>query len=171
MPKETPIIQLLPLGPRRAAAELAQRSDDELMTLAAAGLVEAFSELVVAPGILLAPPEMPVSYYRLKFLAHDGAPAGYSANLSCLPEESFCFVTLANGDGADFIGSLVTAISTLVDLPAPSAPPDLSPRPDRFPAHAGTYDDPFALGEVDVTARADGPSVLVPTLDPTTRST
>jgi RNA polymerase sigma-70 factor (ECF subfamily) len=44
--KETPIIQLLPSGPRRAATELAQRSDDELMTLAAAGLVEAFSELV-----------------------------------------------------------------------------------------------------------------------------
>jgi len=46
---ETPIIQLLqllPQGPRRGAAELAQRSDDELMTLAAAGLVEAFSELV-----------------------------------------------------------------------------------------------------------------------------
>jgi RNA polymerase sigma-70 factor (ECF subfamily) len=50
--KETPIVQLLqllqplPPGQRRAAAELAQRSDDELMTLAAAGLVEAFSELV-----------------------------------------------------------------------------------------------------------------------------
>ena len=43
MGQETPII---PLGPRRAAAELAQRSDDDLMTLAAAGVVEAFSELV-----------------------------------------------------------------------------------------------------------------------------
>lgn len=121
----------------------------------------------VAPGILLAPPGRPVSYYKLKFLTHDGALAGYSANLSCLPEQDFCFVTLANGDDADFIGSLVTAISTLVDLPAPSPPPDLSPRPDRFPAYAGTYDDPFALGEVDVTARADGLSALVPSLDPT----
>ena len=50
-------------------------------------------------------------------LAHDGALAGYSANLSCLPERDFCFISLASGDGAFFTSSLVTAIATLVELP------------------------------------------------------
>jgi RNA polymerase sigma-70 factor (ECF subfamily) len=36
----------LPVGPKRAAAELRARTDDELMRLAAGGLPEAFDELV-----------------------------------------------------------------------------------------------------------------------------
>ena len=37
---------VIPLAPRRAAAELGERPDDDLMRLAAAGVLEAFSELV-----------------------------------------------------------------------------------------------------------------------------
>ena len=37
---------VIPLGSRRAPADLQARTDDELMRLAAAGLLEAFSELV-----------------------------------------------------------------------------------------------------------------------------
>lgn len=44
MPRDSDA-QVTALAPRRAAAELRQRTDDELMLLAAAGRLEAFSEL------------------------------------------------------------------------------------------------------------------------------
>jgi CubicO group peptidase (beta-lactamase class C family) len=133
-----------------------------------AGLTSYGFGVVTAPGITLALPGRPAAYYPLKLLTHDGALAGYSANLSCLPERDFCFISLASGDGAFFTGSLVTAIATLVDLPAPVTPPDVSPKPQRFPAYAGTYLDPFVLGRIDVTNGAGGLSALVPAIDPTT---
>jgi RNA polymerase sigma-70 factor (ECF subfamily) len=43
MPSDAPI---LPLTPRRAVADLRARPDDELMRLAAAGMLDAFNELV-----------------------------------------------------------------------------------------------------------------------------
>lgn len=123
--------------------------------------------VVVAPGIGLAPPGKPAGYYALRLLTHDGALAGYSANLSCLPQRDFCFISLASGDNAFFNASLVTAIATLVDLPAPVQPPDVAPRPERFPAYAGTYFDPFVLGEIDIANGPVGLSAHVPVVDPT----
>ena len=123
--------------------------------------------VAVEPGFALAAPSKPLAYYPLRVLFHDGALTGYSANLACLPERDFCFISLANGDGAFFNNSLITAIATLVDLPAPVAAPDFSPRPERFAAYAGTYVDPFALGEVDVTAGVAGLSARAAAIDPT----
>jgi CubicO group peptidase (beta-lactamase class C family) len=122
--------------------------------------------VLVAPGIQLALPGRPAAYYPLTRLTHDGAIPGYSANLSCLPARDFCFISLASGDGAFFTNSLTTAITTLVQLPPPAAPPDVAPQPERFPAYAGTYVDPFVLGEVDITNAAGGLSARLPTLDP-----
>ena len=122
--------------------------------------------VVTAPGISLASPLGQVGYYALKIVAHDGALPGYSANLSCLPEVDFCFITLASRDNALFVRSLVTAIQTLVQLPPPSAGPDVAPRLDRFDAYAGTYVDPFALGTVQITRTGNTLSAFVPTLDP-----
>jgi CubicO group peptidase (beta-lactamase class C family) len=119
-----------------------------------------------SPGISLATAQGRPQYYALTAIGHDGALAGYSANLSCLPQADFCFVTLASGDDAFFINSLVTAIETLVDLPAPSTPPDLSPRLDRLDDYAGTYVDPFVLGTIQITRAGNGLSAFVPTLDP-----
>ena len=123
--------------------------------------------VVVAPGFSLAPPGKPAGYYPLRLLTHDGALAGYSANLSCLPERDFCFISLASGDNAFFNASLVTAIATLVDLPAPVSPPDVAPRPERFPAYAGTYVDPFVLGEIDIANGPTGLTAQIPVIDPT----
>ncbi|HSS37740.1 MAG TPA: hypothetical protein VLT58_03125, partial [Polyangia bacterium] len=122
--------------------------------------------VVTAPSISLASPLGQVGYYALKIVAHDGALPGYSANLSCLPEVDFCFITLASRDNALFVRSLVTAIQTLVQLPPPSAGPDVAPRLDRFDAYAGTYVDPFALGTVQITHTGNTLSAFVPTLDP-----
>jgi len=122
--------------------------------------------VVTSPGIALASPQGQVSYYALTMIGHDGALPGYSANMSCLPQVDFCFITLASGDNAFFIQSLVTAIETLVDLPTPSTPPDVGPRLDRLDAYVGTYDDPFALGMAQITRTGDSLSAFVPSLDP-----
>jgi CubicO group peptidase (beta-lactamase class C family) len=120
-----------------------------------------------SPGIRIASSQTQVDYYMLTMIFHDGALPGYSANMSCLPEPDFCFITLASGDGAFFTTSLVTAIQTLVDLPAPSTAPDLAPRLDRLDAYAGSYVDPFVLGTIQITRMGDSLSAFVPTLDPT----
>ncbi len=120
----------------------------------------------VWPNVALPTPTGRESYYPLTALTHDGALAGYSANLSCLPQVDFCFVTLASGDNAFFYQSLVTAIQTLVELPAPSTPPDLAPRLEHFDAYVGTYLDPFVLGTIQITRTGNGLSAFVPTLDP-----
>jgi CubicO group peptidase (beta-lactamase class C family) len=119
-----------------------------------------------APGITLPSVSGPSRYYALTFIGHDGALTGYSANWACLPQVDFCFVALASGDGAFFVNSLVTAIQTLVDLPAPSSPPDFAPRLDRLDAYVGTYVDPFALGTIQITRAGNSLSAFVPTLDP-----
>jgi len=119
-----------------------------------------------SPGIRLASSQTQVDYYALRMIGHDGALSGYAANVSCLPERDFCFITLASGDGAFFISSLVTAIRTLVDLPAPSTGPDLAPRLDRLDAYAGNYVDPFALGPIQITRMGNSLSAFAPTLDP-----
>jgi len=123
--------------------------------------------VVVTPGFGLAQPGEVAGYYPLQLLTHDGALAGYSANMSCIPERDFCFISLASGDNAFFNASLVTAIATLVALPAPVSPPDLAPRPERFPAYAGTYVDPFVLGEIDIANGPTGLSAHIPVVDPT----
>jgi CubicO group peptidase (beta-lactamase class C family) len=120
-----------------------------------------------SPGIGIASSQTHVDHYMLTMIFHDGALPGYSANMSCLPEPDFCFITLASADGAFFNASLVRAIQTLVDLPAPSTAPDLAPRLDRLDAYAGTYVDPFALGTIQITRVGDSLSAFVPTLDPT----
>ena len=130
------------------------------------GLTSYGDGVVTSPGIRLASSQTQVDYYALTMIGHDGALSGYSANISCLPQPDFCFITLASGDGAFFITSLVTAIRTLVDLPAPSTAPDLAPRLDRLDAYAGTYVDPFALGTIQITRTGDSLSAFVPTLDP-----
>lgn len=122
---------------------------------------------VVSPGFAL--PGSPANaYYGLKLLWHDGAIAGFSSYLACLPERDFCFISLASGDGASFQNSLVTAIETLVDLPAQTTPPDTQPRPERYPDYAGTYDDPHALGEFRVTSDGNRLVIQTPNADQTT---
>jgi hypothetical protein len=122
--------------------------------------------VVNASGFSLASGIGQIRYYAMTLLGHAGALPGYSANLTCLPEADFCFVTLASGDEAFFNNSLVTAIKTLVDLPAPSTAPDLSPRLDRLDGYAGTYVDPFVLGTIQITRAGNALSAFAPTLDP-----
>lgn len=139
---------------QRSAMLTAQVNTHELGDLVGYGY-----GVVVNQGLFLGP------FYRTKVLAHEGALPGYHASIVCAPELVLCLVTLANGDAGSFPSSLVTALTTLAHLPAPSEPPELAPDSARFPAYAGDYVDPYGIGTVRVTASADGVFVSVPSLD------
>ena len=149
----------------RDSAQITAMTSPQVSMPETAGRTSYGFGVLTAPGISLAP-QGQVNYYALTMIAHDGALAGYSANPSCLPQVDFCFVTLASADNAFFNQSLVTAIQTLVTLPAPTTPPDVAPRLDRLDAYVGSYVDPFALGTVQITRTGDSLSAFVPTLDP-----
>ena len=118
--------------------------------------------MTVGQGFLLGSPAM---FYRAKTLSHDGAIPGFTASIACAPDLDFCFITLANGDGAAFSRSLVTALGTLTHLPPPSAAPDVAPDPARYSAYAGDYVDAHVVGAVQVSAAGGKLSVSVPELD------
>jgi CubicO group peptidase (beta-lactamase class C family) len=116
-------------------------------------------------GIFLEQEPERTAYYPTPVLTHDGDVAGFASTLLCFPGLDICFLALANGSGAHFEKSFALALPSLVTLPAPTAPPDIGPHPDLFAAYAGSYDDPFVVGMVEVTAQDGNVFISVPSLD------
>jgi CubicO group peptidase (beta-lactamase class C family) len=103
-------------------------------------------------------------FWPVKFLQHGGDVAGFSSTLICAPVQDVCFIALANANGAHFLQSAFSTLPALVTLPAPTAPPDLMPKTDRYPAYAGTYND-LTVGTFTVVANADKLTIRIPALD------
>jgi CubicO group peptidase (beta-lactamase class C family) len=116
--------------------------------------------LLVARGV-----DLDDGHHDVPWIAHDGAIPGYSSIMFYFPEQEFGLVFLASGDGAYFPQSTSVALETLVALPDPVEMPDITPDPAAYPAMAGTYTDPFLLGEVLVTTDGDSLFVEIPSLD------
>ncbi len=104
-------------------------------------------------------------WYDVPGIAHDGDIPGFASTFYCLPEQRFCFVALANASEAHFSKSLEVAIRTLVEFPTPGTMPDITPRPERYPAYAGTYVDRFEIGEIRITTAGSKLFIEVPALD------
>ncbi len=115
--------------------------------------------LIVQQGVFLG------SFYDILIVQHGGAIPGFAADMYWVPACDLGFVTLANTDGAYFIDTLVTALTTLCTLPSPSTPPDLTVDPSSFGALVGTYEDPYNVGTVVVTQDGDDLKVEMPLLD------
>jgi CubicO group peptidase (beta-lactamase class C family) len=109
-------------------------------------------------------PAGPVQFHAATEIYHGGALPGFRSVVSCVPSIDYCFIALANYEGADFFG-METAALRLIELPEAVPPPDLAPIPERFPEYAGTYADPFALGVLTVTLDEAGLHVDWPLLD------
>lgn len=103
-------------------------------------------------------------HYPVDWLSHGGAIAGYSAELNVIPDRGFAFVTLASSDGVYLREALAEAVSSFVELPAPTPGPDLSP-PD--PAdYVGVYEDPWNVGTLIFALDEEGSlTVEMPRLD------
>ncbi len=104
-------------------------------------------------------------FYTIPLVQHGGDIPGFAADLTIIPSLHFGFIAMANADGAHFTKSLVTAISTLNELPAPATPPDLKPDPSTFGMYEGTYNDDYNAGPIIVTKVGDNLEVSMPTVD------
>jgi CubicO group peptidase (beta-lactamase class C family) len=106
------------------------------------------------------------SFYETRLLSHSGAIPGFAADLYYLPACDLGFITLANTDGAYFTNTLVHAITTLCDLPTPSAnPPDISVDPSSFDDYVGDYRDDFNAGQVTLSRVGDELHISIPLAD------
>lgn len=104
-------------------------------------------------------------FRRMKVITHGGAIPGYSAEIWYIPSLRFGFVTLASTDNAYFYDTLGVALSSLTQLPAAELGPSFTPDPADYPRYAGSYDDPFNIGPVEVIAHTTSISVTMPELD------
>ena len=104
-------------------------------------------------------------FYTIPLVQHGGDIPGFAADLTIVPSLHFGFIAMANADGAHFMSSLVTAITTLNTLPEPVTPPDFTVDPSTFGVYEGTYDDAFNAGPIIVTKVGDNLEVSMPKVD------
>lgn len=119
--------------------------------------------LIVDRGIALGD-----AYYDVPVWTHGGVALSYSSAFVVLPAQRFAISILSNGRADDFTASVVAAISTLADLPAPTTPPARPFEPAKLDALVGTYDafdaeiGPF---ELIITRQGNALQIRVPVLD------
>jgi CubicO group peptidase (beta-lactamase class C family) len=104
------------------------------------------------------------SWYATPVWEHGGNTLSFTNIFYIFPELDFAVSICSSGDGTDFSGALDAAITTLVDLPEPSAPPEYVIDPDEFDRHVGAYNDPYSVGGMTVTREGDTLLVEMPTL-------
>jgi CubicO group peptidase (beta-lactamase class C family) len=104
-------------------------------------------------------------WYELPVWQHGGNTLSFSNFFYALPEQDFAVAICASGYAVDFSRSVDAAITTLVDLPEPSAPPEYTFDPAALDDHVGTYTDPHNVGDMIVTREGDALFVEMPTLD------
>lgn len=105
------------------------------------------------------------TFYDMRVIGHSGAIPGYAAEMRYVPSLDIGFVTLANTDGAYFTKSFATALRTLATLPAPKPAPTLAGDPAKLVNLAGSFDDPYNVGSVEVTVEGTVVSVKLPKLE------
>ncbi len=81
------------------------------------------------------------AWYDVPVWSHGGNTRSYSSTFYVLPEQHFAISILSNGEDADFTESVVTAFTTLVDLPAAKAPPARPFVPAELDHLVGTSED------------------------------
>jgi hypothetical protein len=95
---------------------------------------------------------------------HGGNTLSFTNILYILPEQRFAVDIISSGYNTDFSGALDAAITTLVDLPAPSEGPEYVIDPDEFDDHVGAYNDAFNVGDVTIARSGDTLLIDMPTL-------
>jgi hypothetical protein len=105
------------------------------------------------------------NWYEMQVWTHSGATMSFVNILYMLPEQKFAFdICMSTVIFAELSASLDAAITTLVDLPAPSEVSELTIDPEQFDDHVGTYYDPYYLGDVIITRDGDTLLIELPTM-------
>lgn len=118
--------------------------------------------LVVGEGFFLG---SNTDFYDMRLVSHNGALPGYSADFYYIPDMEFGLITLANGEGAYFSDSFVTAVDTLCDLPEKATPPDLTVSSSTYDSFTGEFMDSYNVGQIIVTREGNSLMVEMPLLD------
>jgi CubicO group peptidase (beta-lactamase class C family) len=105
------------------------------------------------------------SWYETPVWEHGGNTLSFTNIFYVLPEHDFAVAICSSAYSTDFSHALDVAITTLVDLPEPSAPPEYEIDPAQFDRHVGTYDDPYNVGEMIVAREGDALLVEMPVLE------
>ncbi|MDD5308830.1 MAG: serine hydrolase, partial [Deltaproteobacteria bacterium] len=94
-------------------------------------------------------------WYEMPVWEHGGATMSFSHVFYILPDSRFAVAICSSAYEADFSRSLDAAITTLVDLPEPTAAPKYEIDPAQFDRHVGTYTDPWNVGDMVITRQGD----------------
>lgn len=105
------------------------------------------------------------NFYRMRVVSHGGDVYGFSADMYYVPDLDFGFVALANASYSHLNTSFTTALTTLLEMPAPSSMPDLSMTSADYARYPGQYYDPFNAGEINVKLINTQLSIEIPAFD------
>lgn len=105
------------------------------------------------------------TWYEVPVWEHGGNTLSFSNLLFVLPDQDFAVIITSSGYTTDFDGSVDVAVTTLADLPAPSAAPARAVDPSTFDRHVGTYADPYNTGQWIVSREGDELHVEAPDLE------
>ena len=105
------------------------------------------------------------TWYAMPVWEHGGNTISFSNVLYILPEQDFALAICSSGLGTDFRHSTDVAVTTLVDLPEPSAAPAYVVDPTQFDRHVGTYNDPWNVGDMIISREGDTLEIDMPQLD------
>jgi len=139
----------------------AEISSEQVDTLYLVGNMHYGYGLFVERGYLTLDGE----WYEVPVWEHGGNTLSFSHFFYVLPAQEFAVAICASGYAVDFLRSVDAAVTTLVDLPEPSAPPEYTFDPAALDDHVGTYTDPWNVGDMIVTREGDTLLVSMPTLD------
>ncbi len=103
--------------------------------------------------------------YPLTIVSHGGDIPGFAADVFLVPSLDFGFVSLSNTDGAHFVQSFVTALTSLNTLPDPEPAPDLTMSDAKLATYAGNYYEDFGYGDIYITQSGSALNISMPVLD------
>jgi len=103
-------------------------------------------------------------WFEMPVWNHGGNTLSFSNFLYILPEQGFAVAICSSGQANDFYHSIDAAITTLATLPTPSTAPQWVADPALFSLHVGRYQDPYLVGDMNLSLQGNSLMIAMPDL-------